>query len=154
MVFKQSGRRCHGPTTRHISTFFPRPKWVVPWDVSRNHWSVPAESVPTVSTPRLRREHRDQQGRQLAWIKCFVTSAAVVELAVVRRAELRCDLNSMGGTSEQMQEQARQMMHFCNAISRHACERYVGRARRVSHWDSVKDALVWIWKCTIEPGGL
>lgn len=69
---------------------------------------------------RLRRENWNQQTRQLALIKGFVTSAAVVELAVdVRGAELRSGLSSMGGTPEQMQEQARQMMHFSNATSRH-----------------------------------
>lgn len=69
---------------------------------------------------RLRWENWNQQARQLALIKGFVTSAAVIEVAVdVRGAELRSGLSSMGGTPEQMQEQARQMMHFSNATSRH-----------------------------------
>ena len=71
---------------------------------------------------RLRQENCDQQDRQIALIKGFVTSAAAVELAVdVRGAELRSGLSSMGGTPEQMQEQARQMMHYCSATSRHVC---------------------------------
>ena len=69
---------------------------------------------------RLRLENRNQHARRLALIKGFVTFAAVVELAVdVRGAELRCGLSSMGGTPEQMQEQARQMMHFCSTTSWH-----------------------------------
>lgn len=52
---------------------------------------------------RLRREKFDQQARQLALIKGFVTSAAVVEGAVdVRGAELRCGLSNMSGTWEEM----------------------------------------------------
>ena len=70
---------------------------------------------------RLRQESWDQQARQFALIKGFITSVAVVEVAVdVRGAELRCGLSSMGGTTEKMQEQAREMMHFSNATSRHA----------------------------------
>lgn len=43
-----------------------------------------------------------------------------MEVAVdVQGAELRSGLSSMGGTPEQMQEQAQQMMHFSNATSRH-----------------------------------
>ena len=69
---------------------------------------------------RLRRVNFDQQARQLALIKDFVTSAPVVEVAVdVRGAELRCGLSSMGGTPEQMREQAQQMMHLANVTSRH-----------------------------------
>lgn len=69
---------------------------------------------------RLRREKSDGQARQLALIKGFVTSAAVVEMAVdVREAELRCGLSNMGGTPEEMREQAQQMMDFSNVTSRH-----------------------------------
>lgn len=69
---------------------------------------------------RLRREKSDQQAREIALIKGFVTSAAVVEIAVdVRGAELRCGLSNMGGTSGETQEQAQQMIHFSNATSRH-----------------------------------
>lgn len=69
---------------------------------------------------RLRREKSEQQARQTALIKGFVTCAAVVEIAVdVRGAELRCGLSDMGGTPEETQEQAQQMIHFSNATSRH-----------------------------------
>ena len=48
---------------------------------------------------RLRREKSDGQARQLALIKVFVTSVAVVEMAVdVRGPELRCGLSNMRGT--------------------------------------------------------
>jgi hypothetical protein len=54
---------------------------------------------------RLRQENSNQQARQIALIKGFVTSAAVIEVAVdVRGAELRNGLSGMGGTPGQMQE--------------------------------------------------
>lgn len=48
---------------------------------------------------RLKRKKSDQQARQSALIKGFVTSAAVIELAVdIREVELGSGLNSMGDT--------------------------------------------------------
>ena len=69
---------------------------------------------------RLRRENSDQKAREMALIKGFVASAAVIEIAVdVRGAELRCGLSNMGGTPQERQEQAQQMIHFSNATSQH-----------------------------------
>ena len=69
---------------------------------------------------RLRREKFEQQAQQLALIKGFVTSAAVIEVAVdVRGAELRYGLSNIGGNQEEMREQVQQMMHFSYATSRH-----------------------------------
>ncbi|KAL9135520.1 MAG: hypothetical protein Q9175_003290 [Cornicularia normoerica] len=87
--------------------------------------AVPQQSKETIQClreeiQRLRREKSDQQTRQLALIKGFVTSAAVVEIAVdVREAELRCGLSKMTGTPEEMQEQAQQMMDYSKATSWH-----------------------------------
>ena len=71
---------------------------------------------------RLKRERSDQQARQSALIKGFVTSAAVIELAVdIREAELRSGLNSIGSTSAGMQDQAQEMIRFSNGTSWHVC---------------------------------
>ena len=69
---------------------------------------------------RLRREKSDQEARQSALIKGFVTFAAVLEMAVdVREAELRCGLSHLTGIPEDMQEQAQKMMDFSKATSWH-----------------------------------
>lgn len=69
---------------------------------------------------QLRCEKSDEQAWQLGSFKGFVTSVAVVEVAVdVREAELHCGLSNMGGIQEEMKEQEQQMMHFSNDTSRH-----------------------------------
>ena len=69
---------------------------------------------------RLKREKSDQEARQSALIKGFVTFTAVLEMAVdVREAELRYGLTHMTGISEDLQEQARRMVAFSNATSWH-----------------------------------
>lgn len=55
----------------------------------------------------MKRENSEQQARNLALIKEFVTFATVVEVTVdARGAELRCGLSNMGGAPEEVQEQA------------------------------------------------
>ena len=69
---------------------------------------------------RLKREKTDQEVRQSALIKGFVTFAAVLEMAVeVREAELRCGLTHMIGISEDIEEQAQKAIDFSVATSWH-----------------------------------
>lgn len=119
------------------------------WPPERGTDAVNQQSEETIlclreEIQRLRREKSDQQARQLALIKGFVTSAAVVEIAVdVREAELRCGLRNMSGTPEEMQEQAQQMIDFSKATSWHV-SRFVNdmlEEQRVFLYDDQQKAM-------------
>ncbi|KAF6231837.1 hypothetical protein HO173_009920 [Letharia columbiana] len=119
------------------------------WPPERGTDAVDQQSEETVlclreEIQRLRREKSDQQARQLALIKGFVSSAAVVEIAVdVREAELRCGLRNMSGTPEEMQEQAQQMIDFSKATSWHV-SRFVNdmlEEQRVFLYDDQQKAM-------------